>query len=154
VKEKTAAPVLSVIIPVLHLKRPVNAKRFFMPRYTIREVLRDLHQNVTLPFEVIVICNGNDPELIEFVRTHDGIDKYCLNSVNAGVARSWNMGAAGDYPVYFSPLDVKQMADSIVASAAQGRREPHHESRFHRKAVTALFLKTMDGILSAELGHA
>lgn len=91
--EKSAAPALSVIIPVLHLNRPVNAKRFFMPKYTIREVLRDLRQNVTLPFEVIVICNGNDPELNEFVRTHEGIDKYCINSVNAGVARSWNMGA-------------------------------------------------------------
>lgn len=88
-----SAPALSVIIPVLHLTRPVNAKRFFMPRYTIREVLHDLRQNVTLSFEVIVICNGDDPELIEFVRTHDGIDKYCINSVNAGVARSWNMGA-------------------------------------------------------------
>jgi len=64
-----------------------------MPKYTIHEVLRDLRQNVKLPFEVIVICNGDDPELIEFVRAHDGIDKFCINSVNAGVARSWNMGA-------------------------------------------------------------
>ena len=88
-----SAPLVSVIIPVLHLTRPINAKRFFMPRYTIREVLRDLREHVTLPFEVIVICNGTDPELIEFVRTHDAIDKYCINSVNAGVGRSWNMGA-------------------------------------------------------------
>jgi GT2 family glycosyltransferase len=93
VSEKNPAPVVSVIIPVLHLNRPVNAKRFFMPRYTIREVLQDLSENVKLPFEVIVICNGNDPELIEFVRTHGDIGKYCINSVNAGVARSWNMGA-------------------------------------------------------------
>jgi GT2 family glycosyltransferase len=93
VSEQKSVPVLSIIIPVLHLKRPANAKRFFMPRYTIREVLRDLQTNVTLPFEVVVICNGDDPELIEFVRSHDGIDKYIINSVNAGVARSWNMGA-------------------------------------------------------------
>ena len=92
-KEKHSAPIVSVIIPVLHLNRPVNTKRFFMPRYTLSEVLRDLRGNVKLSFEVIVICNGHDPELIEFVRTHDGIDKYCINSVNAGVARSWNMGA-------------------------------------------------------------
>jgi GT2 family glycosyltransferase len=93
VSDTYSAPLLSVIIPVLHLTRPINAKRFFMPRYTIREVLRDLREHVTLPFEVIVICNGTDPELIEFVRTHNAIDKYCINSVNAGVGRSWNMGA-------------------------------------------------------------
>ena len=91
--EQNPLPVLSVIIPILYLKRPTNAKRFFMPRYTIREVLRDLQANVKMPFEVVVICNGDDPELIELVRTHDGIDKYSINSVNAGVARSWNMGA-------------------------------------------------------------
>lgn len=91
--ERVSVPFLSIIIPVLHLNRPVNAKRFFMPRYTIQEVLRDLDKHVTIPFEVIVVCNGADPELIKFVRTHDGIGKYCINSVNAGVARSWNMGA-------------------------------------------------------------
>jgi GT2 family glycosyltransferase len=84
---------LSFIIPVLHLKRPVNAKRFFMPRYTLPDVLRDLHDNVTLPHEVIVVCNSRDRELVEFVSSHPHIDKYCLNSVNVGVARSWNMGA-------------------------------------------------------------
>jgi GT2 family glycosyltransferase len=91
--DQTTVPLVSVIIPVLYLRRPVNRKRFFMPRYTLPEVVRDLRQNVTLPFEIIVICNGDDPELIEFVRSESHIDKYCLNSVNAGVARSWNMGA-------------------------------------------------------------
>jgi GT2 family glycosyltransferase len=83
---------LSFIIPVLHLKRPVNTKRFFMPRYTLPDVLRDLHENVTLPHEVIIVCNGQDKELVEFISKHPHIDKYCLNSVNVGVARSWNMG--------------------------------------------------------------
>jgi GT2 family glycosyltransferase len=84
---------LSVIIPVRHLKRPVNVKRFFMPRYTIREVLRDLHENVKMGFETIVVCNSRERELVDYVSGTEGIDKYCLNSVNAGVARSWNMGA-------------------------------------------------------------
>lgn len=64
-----------------------------MPRYTIREVLRDLEANVKIPFEVIVVCNGSDPDLIEYIRSHKGIARYCINSVNVGVARSWNMGA-------------------------------------------------------------
>jgi GT2 family glycosyltransferase len=93
VNDKTSLPLLSIIIPVLHLKRPANAKRFFMPRYTLREVLRDLEENVKIPFEVIVVCNGTAPELIEFIRSHRGIAKYCINNVNVGVARSWNMGA-------------------------------------------------------------
>lgn len=90
---------LSIIIPVLHLKRPLNKARFFMPRYTLPDVLRDIHENVTLPHEVIVVCNSQDKELVDFVTTHPHIDKYCLNSVNVGVARSWNMAvemAEGD----------------------------------------------------------
>lgn len=86
-------PKISFIIPVLHLKRPLNKSRFFMPRYTLPDVLRDLHDNVTLSHEVIVVCNGQDKELVDFVAAHPHIDKYCLNSVNVGVARSWNMGA-------------------------------------------------------------
>ncbi|NBY03948.1 MAG: glycosyltransferase [Betaproteobacteria bacterium] len=84
---------VSFIIPVLHLKRPLNKARFFMPRYTLVDVLRDLHNNVTLTHEVIVVCNGQDKELIDLVTAHEHIHKYCLNSVNVGVARSWNMGA-------------------------------------------------------------
>ncbi|SPP65630.1 glycosyltransferase family 4 protein [Nitrospira lenta] len=89
----------------------------------------------------------------------EGFGRVCLEAMELGVPIACSdlpvlREVAGDYPVYFSPLDINQMADCIVASAAQGRREPHHESRFHRKAVTALFLKTMDGILSAECEHA
>lgn len=84
---------ISFIIPVLHLKRPVNKARFFMPRYALPDVLLDLHQNVTVPHEVIVICNSQDKELVDYVSSNSYINKYCLNSVNIGVARSWNMGA-------------------------------------------------------------
>jgi GT2 family glycosyltransferase len=85
-------PTISIIIPVLHWKRPLNKKRFFMPRQTIVETLADIKKNVQVPYEVIVVCNGQDPELIEFVKNCPNINKYCLNSVNVGVARSWNMG--------------------------------------------------------------
>jgi len=86
-------PMISIIIPVLHWKRPLNKKRFFMPRQTIVETLEDIKKNVQIPHEVVVICNGQDPELIEFVKNSLDINKYCLNGVNVGVARSWNMGA-------------------------------------------------------------
>jgi GT2 family glycosyltransferase len=89
----TSTPKVSFIIPVLHLKRPLNKARFFMPRYTLPDVLKDIASNVSLPYEVVVICNGQDQELVDYVRSNKTIDKYCLNSVNVGVARSWNMGA-------------------------------------------------------------
>lgn len=89
----TTLPKISIIIPVLHLTRPLNKKRFFIPRYTLPDVLRDLHGNVGLSHEVIVVCNGQDKELMDLVVSHPHIDKYCINSVNVGVARSWNMGA-------------------------------------------------------------
>ena len=86
-------PKVSIIIPVLHWKRPLNKKRFFMPRQTIEETLRDIKKNVQLSYEVIVVCNGKDPELLDFIKASPDIDKYCINNVNVGVARSWNMGA-------------------------------------------------------------
>lgn len=89
----TNVPKVSFIIPVLHFKRPLNKARFFMPRYTLPDVLKDIAANVSVPYEVVVICNGQDQELVDFVRSNKTIDKYCLNSVNVGVARSWNMGA-------------------------------------------------------------
>jgi GT2 family glycosyltransferase len=85
-------PKISIIIPTLHLTRPLNKKRFFVPRYTLAEVLNDIHQNVKVAHEVIVVCNGQQPDLVDFVTQHPHIDRYCLNSVNVGVARSWNMG--------------------------------------------------------------
>lgn len=84
---------LSIIIPVLHLTRPLNKKRFFMPRQTIKDTLEQLQKNVTMRHEVIVVCNGQDDELVNFIKNHPAIDRYCLNSENVGVARGWNMGA-------------------------------------------------------------
>lgn len=86
-------PKISVIIPVLHLARPINKKRFFMPRQTIADLLDDIKRNVRAPHEVIVVCNGTSEDLQQFVRDCRGIDRYCLNSTNVGVARAWNMGA-------------------------------------------------------------
>ena len=92
-QKMTTLPKISIIIPVLHMTRPLNKKRFFVTRYTLPDVLRNLHENVLIPHEVIVVCNGQDDDLIKFVTGHPHVNKYCLNSVNVGVARSWNMGA-------------------------------------------------------------
>jgi len=109
------SPKVSFIIPVLFLQRPRNKKRFFMPRSTLADLLNDIHENVTVSFEVIVICNSVDIELINFVKDHPLVTKYALNNVNPGVPRSWNMGAElseGEYLCYASD-DVRVGKQSI-----------------------------------------
>ena len=86
-------PKLSIIIPVLQLNRPINKKRFFMPRQTMAETFDNLKSVIQVPYEIIIVCNGQDPELIDYVRKHPVVSQFCLNSVNVGVARAWNMGA-------------------------------------------------------------
>jgi GT2 family glycosyltransferase len=110
-------PKVSFIIPVLYLQRPLNKKRFFMPRSTIQELLQDIESNVTLDYEVIVICNSQDEKLIEYISSNPVVTKFVLNSVNPGVARSWNMGAEmaeGEYLCYVSD-DVRIGQKSIEA---------------------------------------
>lgn len=84
---------LSIIIPVLHFSRPLNKMRFFMPKQTLAETLNDIKKNVKMDYEVVVVCNGTDPKLHEYIKNHPVIDRYCINSVNVGVARAWNIGA-------------------------------------------------------------
>lgn len=98
-------PKISIIIPTLHLKRPLNKKRFFMPRQTIDDLLGDIKKNVRASYEVIVVCNGTDEELRDYVSQSPDIGRYCLNSTNVGVARAWNMGAQlaeGKYLCYLN----------------------------------------------------
>lgn len=98
-------PKISFIVPVLYLQRPLNKKRFFMPRSTIKDLLNDIQENVELDYEIIVICNSTDVDLLNFVTKDSRVTKYVLNSVNPGVARSWNMGAEmaqGEYLCYVS----------------------------------------------------
>ena len=108
-------PKISFIIPVLYLQRPLNKKRFFMPRSTIKDVLSDIAKNVGTSYEIIVICNSTEDKLVNFIKKNKSITKYVLNSTNPGVARSWNMGAEmsqGEYLCYVSD-DVRIGKNSI-----------------------------------------
>ncbi len=55
--------------------------------YNIKTLLSDLEG---IPGEVICIFNSR--EVFEKLEKHPRIDKYCFNSLNAGVSRSWNIG--------------------------------------------------------------
>jgi GT2 family glycosyltransferase len=115
---------ISIIIPTLHLTRPLNKKRFFMPRQTIEDLLGDIKKNVRAPHEVIVVCNGTDEDLRDFVSRSASIDRYCLNNTNVGVARAWNMGAQladGKYLCYLND-------DVSVGEGALERLVAHLES--------------------------
>jgi GT2 family glycosyltransferase len=72
-------PVRSFVIPVLD----------FSPHspYNIRTLLEDL---TDIPGEVI--CIFNSPEVYNELHSHNRINKYCFNNLNAGVSRSWNIG--------------------------------------------------------------
>ena len=83
-----ALPVRSFVIPVLDVS-PHSP-------YHIGTLLRDLD---SVAGEVI--CVFNSAEAYHGFGDDPRIDKYCLNSQNAGVSRSWNMGL--------------QLAESMVA---------------------------------------
>jgi glycosyltransferase involved in cell wall biosynthesis len=89
----------------------------------------------------------------------EGFGRVCLEAMEVGAPIACSdlpvlREVAGDYPTYFDPLNVGNMADRIAASAAQGRRQARHEPRFEREAVASLFVTTMDRILVRECGHA
>ena len=86
---------ISIIIPSMQLTRDRNLWRFFAPSFSIEDTIRSVVENVRgVRYEVIVVCNGlQDQDLVTFVKGSAHITKYCLNSVNVGVSRAWNMGA-------------------------------------------------------------
>lgn len=108
---------VSIIIPVLHFSKPLNFKSlvvrpktikhslFYRPR-GIKDLIKDVVNNVTLNYEIIVVCNSEkDEKLVKFITSNRHIHKYCVNSANVGVPRSWNMGAMmaeGQYLCYIN----------------------------------------------------
>jgi len=69
----------SFVIPVLN----------FSPHseFNIMTLLEDLDE-----LKGEVICIFNSREVYEKLQAHPRIDKFCFNSANAGVSRSWNIG--------------------------------------------------------------
>ena len=85
---------ISIIIPVLHFERKKNIKKFYKKSFNIKDVINKLTISNKKNYEIICICNNNlDNNLINFIKNNDHIDKFCINSTNPGVARSWNIGA-------------------------------------------------------------
>jgi GT2 family glycosyltransferase len=118
---------LSFIVPTIYRKKSETPERLVTPVYSFSDLLRDIHQNVTTPFEVIVVCNeNNNKELISFVNESPHITRYCQNSENVGVPRAWNQGvqlAKGEFLCFVND-DVEigyEAVESIVRYLTNNR---------------------------------
>lgn len=88
----------------------------------------------------------------------EGFGRVCLEAMEMGAPLACSdlpvlREVAGDYPVYFNPMDAKQLADSIIKAAQVGPRTPRSDPRFSPASVMQRFMAAMDEILAAELGH-
>jgi GT2 family glycosyltransferase len=109
-----------------NLKNPEITRSFIIPvldysphsPYNITTLLNDLEE-----IHGEVICIFNSHEVFDKLRDHPRIDKYCLNSLNAGVSRSWNIGinmAEGrtvfilNADVHIRPLAVSQLESYLL----------------------------------------
>lgn len=85
---------VSIIIPSMTRSKWSSFKTAIKRRYLLRDTINDIINNVKCPYEIIVICNSyEDKKLVDYIVTNKNINKFCLNSVNVGVPRAWNMGA-------------------------------------------------------------
>jgi len=85
---------VSIIIPTMYRSKWQSIKTVLSRRYLLDDAIKDLTKRLHCRYEIIVVCNSSDDkELVKYVTNNKHIDKYCLNSVNVGVPRSWNMGA-------------------------------------------------------------
>lgn len=85
---------LSIIIPANTLSKKINPRYFYKKRFSLDDTINSITNNIDVPYELILVINDySNKELVDYVTNHKLINKYCINSANAGVARSWNMGA-------------------------------------------------------------
>ncbi len=76
-------PLTSVIVPAWRGGRPPAVAAF----------VRGLAETTEGPWELIVVCNGQDPGLADYVRTEPAVTRAAFLTQNSGVARGWNIGA-------------------------------------------------------------
>ncbi len=83
---------ISIIVPTRQLKRGKNLKHFYRSVSSITDLFDCVKKFKSPEIEFIVVINGLlDKELEQFVRSSK-VDKSCINNLNAGVSRAWNMG--------------------------------------------------------------
>lgn len=85
---------LSIIIPANNLVKSINPRYFYKKRFSLDDTINSIAAHITIPYEIILVVNDiHNPELVNYAGSNELITKFCINSSNAGVARSWNIGA-------------------------------------------------------------
>jgi GT2 family glycosyltransferase/SAM-dependent methyltransferase len=59
----------------------------------VMALIRSVAATVTAPFEIVVVCNGQDHALVEQLRREPAVTRTAFLTQNSGVARGWNIGA-------------------------------------------------------------
>lgn len=125
--------VVSIIVPVLSLSRPRHWRHPLKTPPNCLDLLDDIYDNVSIEFEVIIVCNSSDKTLTKAVATDPRVRRYCFNSENVGVSRSWNMGAMmaeGEYlcfvndDVEIGPGSIEALVDVFSRHDAVGQAGP------------------------------
>jgi GT2 family glycosyltransferase len=88
---------ISIIIPVMRLKKTKNSRYFYKSVWGIRETVNSIIQTtVDLDYEFVFVQNGVDEELTVFLKSvlseHSG--RLIQISENVGVAKAWNIGVS------------------------------------------------------------
>ena len=84
---------VSIIIPTITRSKLQSLKTFVKIRYLLKDLIKDIKENVLCDYEVIIICNSpDDKNLVSFIKSSPDINRWAINSENVGVPRSWNQG--------------------------------------------------------------
>jgi glycosyltransferase involved in cell wall biosynthesis len=88
-------------------------------------------------------------DLVVYPTLCEGFGRVCLDAMILGVPLACSdlpvlREIAGDYPVYFDPLNPRAIADSMCAAMAVARPQPYWDRRFNLDTVVAQFTGLMD----------
>jgi len=91
----------SIIIPTRPRSKFTSLKTLIKKRYLLNNCLEDIPKNVVCPYELIIVCNGDDnEEFVEYIKNHSSVTKYAILNTNVGISRGMNIGvemAEGEY---------------------------------------------------------
>jgi GT2 family glycosyltransferase len=104
----------SFVIPVLDMS-PHS-------RFNITTLLKDLER-----IDGEVICIFNSVEVFSQLHHHPRIDKFCLNKLNAGVSRSWNLGInlSESETIFIMNADLHVMPNAVYQMEAYLKQLPN-----------------------------
>lgn len=80
-------------------------------------------------WELIVVCNGADRTLVDYIRGSQTVTRAAFLSQNAGVARAWNIGAhlaLGEFVVFanedlvLGPQSTQKLVDALAGDHSIG----------------------------------